>query len=458
MRTKSAQWNIWFILFIAFSLRFLLFFISCIQKGDFSNFYSPDTYSYLTMAKQLVAYGQFAVNGVPEIFLTPGYPVFLALGLLLKHVELVTLLLQISISCATVYLIYRIAVLMFHAEHIAKLCALLYAVEPLSILYSNELLVETIMAFLVILFLFFILKYIEKKTILDLFFASLAIAASVYVKIATYFLPLFLIAACILWIFWKKKEKTAALTICLFLCISYAFIGVWQVRNMVKAGYAAFSAIPDYNIYYYEAASVIAKKEGVSLIEGTGFYELQNKLFSDEVPAGFWDTIPGQVAWYRKIREAGINIISKDPFVYGKIYIRGFFVTLFEPGAVHYCKLMNLYPRYSGMSAEFSDKGALSTLIKFVKTWPLVFGVSACLGVLLLFYFACAVAGLIRKKWAGDLAAYVTLAVFMYLFFALRGGITGYSRYRHAFMAVLCIFAGYGVERLLDRYRHKTAK
>jgi Gpi18-like mannosyltransferase len=63
-------------------------------------------------------------------------------GLLMGRLQLVTIVLQILLSCFTAYLVYRTAGLMFESERIALVAALLYSLDPLSILFSSLLSTE----------------------------------------------------------------------------------------------------------------------------------------------------------------------------------------------------------------------------------------------------------------------------------------------------------------------------
>jgi Gpi18-like mannosyltransferase len=58
-------------------------------------------------------------------------------GLLLDRLELVTILLQVVLSCFTVYMVYRTAKLLFKHQRVAIIAAVLYAIEPLSIMYTR---------------------------------------------------------------------------------------------------------------------------------------------------------------------------------------------------------------------------------------------------------------------------------------------------------------------------------
>ena len=142
---KHAQWLLC-ILGVALAVRLAIPVSAYLHTHDTTIFLAPDTPSYVDPARQLIANGRFAASdGTPEIIPTPGYPMLLLLGLLLDRFRLVTITLQVLISCFTVYLVYRTADLLFETEGAALLAAALYALEPLSILYTSIFATETLL-------------------------------------------------------------------------------------------------------------------------------------------------------------------------------------------------------------------------------------------------------------------------------------------------------------------------
>src|SRR5690349_19873741 len=79
-------------------------------------------------------------GGEPEIGRGPGYPLLLALGLVLGHVTAMTIVLQMVLSVASVYLVCRLALSVTEDAKVARIAATLYAVEPLSVMYCGFLL------------------------------------------------------------------------------------------------------------------------------------------------------------------------------------------------------------------------------------------------------------------------------------------------------------------------------
>ena len=119
------------VLALALVLRVLLPVLAWVYTGDPKTFLNNDAPTYLKPAESLLRTGQFQYGLVgrhtrpdePEIVRTPGYPVFLLPGLAAGHVIPVTIALQVLASCLTVYLVYRITLLLFERRRLAVSCA-----------------------------------------------------------------------------------------------------------------------------------------------------------------------------------------------------------------------------------------------------------------------------------------------------------------------------------------------
>ena len=202
--------SIWYVLGLALFLRTLLPIVGYLYTRDVTIFDSHP--SYVVPARELITNHRFFSNGAPEIVRTPGYPLLLTAGLLLHRLELVTILLQILLSCFTVYMVYRTAQLWFKRTEPSIIAAALYAIEPLSILYTSQLLTETLFAALVMVWLYFLSRYVNQHLLRDLLVSGVALAASVYVRPIGYFLPVIIAVGLSAWALADgQQEHTASL-------------------------------------------------------------------------------------------------------------------------------------------------------------------------------------------------------------------------------------------------------
>jgi 4-amino-4-deoxy-L-arabinose transferase-like glycosyltransferase len=189
-----------------------------LHSRDATIFYVPDTGTYVVPAQEIIAHHRFFAHGVPEIVRTPGYPFLLIPGLLLNHLPLLTISLQVLLSCFTVYMVYRTAQLLFTSERIAIAAAALYAIEPLSVLYTGLIVTETLFTSFVMLWLYFLLRYLAGPTRRDLIFSGIFLAVSVYVRPIGYFLPVIIASGLLAWILTGAQRNKQLLL--LLLCQS----------------------------------------------------------------------------------------------------------------------------------------------------------------------------------------------------------------------------------------------
>ncbi len=436
------------ILGIALFLRVLLPVASTLAVGDAGVFLFPDSAGYLRPAQELLRSGSFADSDRPEITRTPGYPVFLVPGIALGRPVLVTIALQLILSLLTAWLVYRIAQLLFENEQAAAAAAFLYALEPLSILYTSLLLTETLFTALITAFFLCLADYFQRRqAVATLVLAGLALAASVYVRPVSYYLPILATLALLPALLLRFKRWKYALQAAVFLAASFAPVAAWQIRNRIETGYGGFSAISDLNLYLYQAAAVRAK------VEGLPFQEAQQRMRSFEGHPEHQSWTEAQESQF--MRQEGLRVILKHPLVYAGIHLRGMVRILFDPGSMDYLKLFHSYPRLGGILANIEDRGLVSVVLGLQRSNPLAFWTQLALVVLLLLYYLFVLFGLFGKDCVGLWGKLALVALAAY-FIAISGGPIGYSRFRHPAMPLLCVLAGCGllsVARKVDRRR-----
>src|SRR5262249_16928323 len=150
--------------------------------------------------------------------------------------------LQILLSCFTVYMVYQTAHLLFSSERIALTAAALYAIEPLSVLYTGLIVTETLFTALVMLWLYLLLRYLIRPTLSDLLFSGILLAGSVYVRPIGYFLPVIIASGLLAWILLITQQNKRRLIahVVAFVIVSLGLTALWQVRNGEETGYFGF--------------------------------------------------------------------------------------------------------------------------------------------------------------------------------------------------------------------------
>ncbi|MGH9907686.1 MAG: glycosyltransferase family 39 protein, partial [Pyrinomonadaceae bacterium] len=236
--------------------------------SDLQVFHAPDTSSYIQPTQELLSDGTFSLNGNAELKRTPGYSLVLGPGITVNHVEVVTIAIQILLGALSVWLVFLISLQIFASYRCALIAAWLYAIEPLSILYTSKLLTETWFGTLLLLSMYFLIRHLNRREARPftkcLFVSAVTLAATAYVRPVSYFLPIFIFLGWVLVILIGYRTKRVSsvgvkLTSAIgFFVVSMSLIAAWQVRNYVQAGYSGFSGVPDSNLYFYLGAATLA--------------------------------------------------------------------------------------------------------------------------------------------------------------------------------------------------------
>jgi hypothetical protein len=440
------------ILLLALVLRVLIPVTGLAVVGDTSFMETLDTPSYIRAAHGLLDSGFLGSRDPEKCLRTPGYPLFLVPGLLLGQLELVTTALQIAVSCWTVYLVYRLARLLVDQHRPALLCGLLYAIEPLSILFASKLNSETLFTGTVVLFLYLLVKYMKARRLRTLIEAALALSASIYVRPIGLFLPLIVGLGLLAWTLVTCAGRKAAGHVAIFVALSMGLTGLWQLRNRAVANYPGFSTVADVNMYFYLAASVRAVQEGIP------YADMQRRLgFMNEEE--YYALHPEQRRWsigerFVWMGHEGRRIVLAHPLLYARIHLQGLVRLLFDPAAVDYLKTFGLYPSQGGFLGTIMDQGISRAIVTLYRRQPGVFWANLLLAPLQLFYLSFAGLALLAGRTRRDAAALMVVAVAAY-FMVVAAGPPADARFRHPAMPVICVFTGLGLVMAQDRWARR---
>jgi Dolichyl-phosphate-mannose-protein mannosyltransferase len=440
--------NIRFVLGLALFLRALFPISGYLYTRDATIFYTPDTASYIVPARELVTHHRFFSDGAPEVIRTPGYPLLLTAGLLLDRLELATITLQVLISCFTVFMVYQTACLLFEREDIAIIAAVLYAIDPLSILFTSLLAPETLFTAVVMVAVYYLVRHLRRQSLGDLLASAGAMAASVYVRPIGYFLPL-ITAACLATrtlITYGQDKLRLLIPSCALVIVSLGLIGLWQVRNKVELGYSGFSAIASDNMYFIGAASVLAAQQHVP------YYGMRDRL-GYQNPRVYFHDHPEQKTWSlarrsRYMNRAAEHILLRSSLTYTWIYLDGLLRGIFDPGSTELLRFFDFYPKEGGLLTVEVDKGIVAA-IKALFANPLLFWSTAMMLPLLLISLSCACITLCSAMILDPAILAVSLIAGYYM--AIAGGPGDWGRFRLPAMPIICMLAGYGLRVVRNR-------
>ena len=442
---NSQRSPILFVVLLALIVRGAVALLALSCNEDSSVFFEPYSPQYLKPAVSLLRWEGFTVEGRPEIRRTPGYPLLLIPGLALNNVPLVTIVLQLLLSCLTVYLVYRIGLLLFGRINVAAGCALLYAVEPLSVVFSPLIMPETSLTCALSAFLFFLVRYLHGGSMGHVIASGGAAAVSAYINPITLYLPFVMALGGVIHALRKRKGTLVAPALVL-LAVYVALVGPWVIRNRVEARFCGFSTIFADSMYYAVGGSVKAAKEGKPIEEVQRDLAMHLAVYAESHPK------PGEQQAFM-IGE-GVKKAIRHPLTYAYIHVKGMVRTLAGLAAHGYVRLLCLLPESDDLRAHvLAGDGLMRIAVSRAADLSFaVMTVTAVLGIFAVMYYALALVGLLTKRVLGSADTTALLMAAAYLLI-LTGGFHGYSRYRHAIMPIVSILAGYGFSLVLERWR-----
>ena len=438
MKIRRAQWAARLIppVAAAAALRLTLLAAAVLRTGR-SVIASGDTASYLAPGRNLLIHGRFATGALPEINRTPGYPLFLALASLPGTAF--AALVQVVISALTVVLVARLARAVFDDERIALIAAWIFALEPVSTIYSVRLLPETLFLALLLLSLERLAVFLRDGLLRVLAVSGAWLGVATLVRPVSYYLgfalALGLFAACIRipGLRWKAPA--------VLLAGALPWLAAWQVRNRLETGFGGFSTIVSRNLYFYEAAGVYARATR------RPFVQVQSSFgYPDE--ASYLAHHPRQAGWSQSRRAAfmtaqAVSILRAYPGVALGMQVEGAAVAALTPCAADLLRMLGVWPR--DWPSRVIARGPLRSALYLAHTHPAIAALMAMLEATVLLFYLLAVRGAVRTGFRGA-QLWLLCGVALY-FLAVSGGAQAVGRYRLPIMPIICLLAAAGVAR-----------
>ncbi len=426
-------------------------------------FHAADTNSYVRPAVELATTGKFNgyYDGLPELFRTPGYPLFLVPSVWLGNVEAVTILLQVALSCLTGYFIYQTALLLYKKERVALLCVGIYTIEPISVLFTSKILTETLFSTIFTIFLYYFLRYVDNKKFLDLVIAGITLVISAYVRPISYYLPVLIFLGMVIWVIWQEPNKKNLLLHAVgFFLISVSLLGIWHWRNLRVANYPAFSSVNAVNLYYWTAPAIEANKTG------RNFNDIQLAMDKNDPKVMCFNQslhgpkiAPDKITCnksqvFQSMEKEGSRTIKDNLPRYTLMHFDGVIRTLLGPAVSDYQILFGSPIDFPARTGTTFQDGILVHLKNMVVKAPDLLAMYLILGVLSWSFIILSIVGLWGRLPVGGLQLFTILSVGAY-FIVVGGGTVGQGRYRHPLMPIVCLVAGYGLSLVLDKIQKR---
>ena len=441
------------VLIVAFVLRICFAFAVYVVVVTLDAYHIADSWHYIRAAKSLINHASFLADGTPEILRTPGYPLLLIPGILLGHIEIVTVLIQCLLSCLTVYLVFLTSREIFRDDRIALFGAVFYAFEPLSILYVSILLTETLFAFLIMSFVYAFTIYIRTQKLGHLIGACLFLVGSIYVRPAAYYLPVLIALLVLLYgLFSKLNCKKILCHVFLFAFFSLIVVGAWQSRNYVQTGYWGFSGTAPYNLYFWMGSLIMANRTGQT---PDSIRYRWGGLSSEQ----YFIAHPTQREWPESTilkwqEEQGITFIKQNSYIYCRIVLKGIAYNLLGSGFETYRFLLRRETNNFRSDRETGRELNLGSslfvqAVNWMRLLPLnLLIIQISFLFLLGLTYALAIPGVARGiKTSRTITCFLILTSAYLIVTPAAVGVWS-SRFRMPAMPIICIFAGCGWSRL----------
>jgi len=249
---------LWTVIGVSFALRAALL----LAIGPNPHYaFTSDSPSYVAPAQNLRFQRSFSTlqnqRLVPELYRTPGYPIFLAPflsktgDLHYRVVQWVQILLN-SLSAGLVYL----AALIFWRERRAALAAGSgLAFDFVNAIHCTFILTDILFVFLMSALLLFLVKR-------SFFWAGLMTALAAFVRpIGVYYCGLL---SLMLWVNWARHKQTqSGKRVLVFVIVALLPVLAWIIRNHEATGRWTFSTLQDANIYVVRTALVEMERKHI---------------------------------------------------------------------------------------------------------------------------------------------------------------------------------------------------
>lgn len=198
----------------------------------FRSFQNPQTWEFGQVAHSLVLGHGYSYYGSPSAFMPPAYPLLLAgLFKLLGEGWQVYLFLEVvqaAVGVLLVFLVFRLALVLYHDQAVARLAAILAALYPPFIEMCNEFHSINFYIVLGITTALFLVETLQQPSRRDyLVYAAISMGLLLLFRAESLLLAI-LFAALI--VFYGQRNNRVIRSL-LFLAIAYSFLGPWTVRN-----------------------------------------------------------------------------------------------------------------------------------------------------------------------------------------------------------------------------------
>ena len=404
-------------------------------------FFTPDSHDYDALARGLLDRGEFARDGRPELFRTPGYPLLLAgvyavTGRSIQAAVAAQIILDAAL-CLLVYVLGR----ELCSRTVGLVAAAAQAISPAAIVASVRLLSGGLFALLMTAALVLLVRCLKSPRVLPAVAAGVLTGAACLVRPIG--LPLAVIGALALLSRIKRWRPALA-----FAAATAVILMPWVARNYLRAGYAALAGVGDYNLFYCNAAAIVEGDPQISLSR-----EQQRLVELREETGQAWPE-PQRLndpQFLRQCRREGLALIAAHPLKYAAVHLRTT-PNVFLPAATDVLEVLGVTAGGKGTLAVLRRQGIIQAIRHYFggQLWALWVCVPMVLAVGV--KYAAALASVAGTRWLKAGAAHWLLRL-TFLYLVLVPGPVAHARFRVPIAPLLSLAAAAGICGLLGRLR-----
>ncbi len=408
-----------------------------------SRYFLADSYEYSLLGVNIAQHGYYTLHGAePGLIRAPGYPLYLAAVYKSFGVKpAIALFLQIILSGLIPLFLYMNAELLF-SSRVARIAAVLSLFEPVSIIYANILLSETMLVVFLLLSTYFFIKSIKHNNTTALVLAAVTAGIGAYFRPVILYLPLAyaFISIAVSWLSLRDRIKNAVGIV----LITGLTVLPWIARNYVVDGYKGFCSIQDINLYYWRAAGVISDIEHLPL------RMVQDRL-KNAVPTGL--SLANE---YQFLRDKAVNVILHHPYAYAKVMLKGSINMLLSPERYAVFKLADIKPRFLGVMWQGHS---IHEAINMMMSDPLIVSSVVLYQMLFTIFTGLLIAiGIVIISGEGSIKELLFLLFVIAYFVVVSAGPEAEPRFRLPVLPYMIIIAAFALSALSGSVSRKHYK
>ena len=393
----------------------LCFFVWQVLHG---NYYLTDSFEYLKAAANLKSDFLLYCGDINKPVITelltrrpPVYPLFLASCQMISNSLILVIFLQNVMSITGIYLVRQILLKNGYQAKYDILFIVLLLLTPSQLIYANMIMSDTLFQFLIILIVWFFIKYMKERRSVYGFLYSVTLALSVLTKpVFVYF-----IFVNILFFIWLSV-KSRTLKPILISLIPLVLLFTYQYRNYRQTGVFEVSSIVTANVLDFNLYFFLAKTDGLHAADST---------------VSVIDSISAlQGSYKEKVafkKQHSIEIVMKRPVKYALFHTKGLAGFFLDPGRFDLVNFFNLNAeKINGLLFKINQVGYKGAFVFLLKHSFILLSILAFIFVSNLFKFYW----FIRFIFQRNINKYSkSLIVFMVFYIAFLTGPLGVARY-----------------------------